>query len=437
MNRKESTMEMREKIYCELYRKNITEKECEEVLAGERKEDLAGDALPYLGDMEKDVAAIWECKNCKRYQAYRNGDCMKGIGDPMDIRLNKAIEFSVGKHAGQRRKGSSLPYIVHPLETMQILLSMDADCSLLMAGVLHDVVEDTDTTIEMLKELFGEEVAELVGGHSEDKSKSWKERKEKDIEDTEKGAPRLQMLVMADKVSNLRSLYMDYQKIGEELWERFHAPKEKQAWYYSKMIDALEQMQYNNKTSKIYWEMVGLFKDVFVKFYYSSFREEIYQICADGINYILDSRQPKWDILDGKMTEDVEEIPRKQAEWIEDRWAECFYNQVAMDMQDGEYELFTSPGRELTMTLRDRCITLRGCDMGTECEYMSGKDSYEFVYELEEEQTYKLFTILRARYVSGCKMDEILKREFGHEDGSVRFENYCRAEGVEFQFWAL
>lgn len=430
-------MGMEGKFYCELCRKDVTERECKEVLAGERYEDLAGDPLPYLENKVEKADEVWECRNCKRYEIYKTGDCMSGVGEATHVRLNKAIQFATDKHTGQKRKGSDLPYILHPLDTMIILQSMDADCALLMAGVLHDVVEDTDTTPEVLLELFGNDVAELVVGHSEDKSKSWEERKKKDIEDTANGSLRLQMLVMADKVSNLRSLYMDYQKIGEKLWERFNAPKEKQAWYYSKMIDALEQMQYNNKTSKIYWEMVGLFKDVFVKFYYSSFREEIYQICADGVNYILDSRQPKWDILDGKMTEDVEEIPRKQAEWIEDRWAECFYNQVAMDMQDGEYELFISPGRELTISLCDGCVTLRGYDMGAECESMTGKDSYEFVYILEQEQTQKLFTILRSRWVQEYKIDEILKQEFGHEDGSVRFENYCRAEGLDFQFWAL
>ena len=91
--------------------------------------------------------------------------------------LEKAIHFATSKHAGQLRKGTKVPYIVHPLETMNILRSMNADTNLLIAGLLHDTVEDTDTSIEEIKEVFGTDVAALVGGHSEDKSKTWVERK--------------------------------------------------------------------------------------------------------------------------------------------------------------------------------------------------------------------------------------------------------------------
>ena len=81
----------------------------------------------------------------------------------------------------------------------------------------------------------------------------------------------------------------------------------------------MEYMQYDSKTSKVYWEMVGLFKDIFVKFYYSSFWDEIYQICVDGENYCLDSSAPKWNELTYGLPDDVVEIDRRKAEWIEDR----------------------------------------------------------------------------------------------------------------------
>ncbi len=213
--------------------------------------------------------------------------------------------------------------------------------------------------------------------------------------------------------------------------------KKKQAQYYSRMIDALEDMQYNTKTSKVYWEMVGLFKDIFVKFYYSYFWDEIYQICVDGENYCLDSGTPKWNELTYRLPNDVVEIDRREAEWIEDRWAERFYNQVTSDLQDGEYELYSSPNRQLTITLRDRKLALCGCDTGKECELINGRDSYEFVYELGEESAYKLFTVLRMQYVQWCTIDEILKKEFGCEDGSMRFEEYCKAENIEYCFWSF
>lgn len=77
----------------------------------------------------------------------------------------------------------------------------------------------------------------------------------------------MKMLVMVDKVSNLRSIAADYRALGDELWKRFNAPVEKQAWYYSGVQDPLWDMQLDPDAAPVYWEMVGLYKDVFVKFY--------------------------------------------------------------------------------------------------------------------------------------------------------------------------
>lgn len=180
-----------------------------------------------------------------------------------DKRLEQAIEFATRKHSGQKRKGTSIPYIVHPIETMTILQRMNADTDLMIAGVLHDVVEDAKVPIEDIQKLFGEDVAYLVAEHSEDKAKTWTERKEADIKAVRAGSKRLKMLVMADKLSNLRALYSDYRDKKEKVWERFNAPAPMQAWYYSKMIDAMDDLQYEEDTEPFYREMCSLCKDIF------------------------------------------------------------------------------------------------------------------------------------------------------------------------------
>lgn len=76
--------------------------------------------------------------------------------------INKAIKFAANKHNGQNRKGKNVPYILHPLEVFNILYRMGADEDLLVAGLLHDVLEDADTTVEELKAEFSEDVAEFV-----------------------------------------------------------------------------------------------------------------------------------------------------------------------------------------------------------------------------------------------------------------------------------
>mgnify|MGYP001064948096 CR=1 FL=1 len=123
-----------------------------------------------------------------------------------NARLDQAILFATERHAGQLRKGTALPYILHPLETMQILSNMQADINLQIAGLLHDTIEDTDTTAAEIAALFGDDVAALVNHHSEDKSKSWLERKTQALTALQTADDRLKMLVLADKLSNLRSI---------------------------------------------------------------------------------------------------------------------------------------------------------------------------------------------------------------------------------------
>ncbi len=177
--------------------------------------------------------------------------------------LNKAIKFATEKHSKQFRKGTVIPYIVHPLETMTILLSMRADMNLLVAGVLHDTIEDTDTTYEEILSVFGEEVAKLVNSHSEDKSKTWDERKSNAINVLKTASTRHKMLVLADKVANLRSMYTDYIEFGDSFYSKFKAPKEKQAWYYNGIKDALDEMEENIYTQHVYREMKDLIQRIF------------------------------------------------------------------------------------------------------------------------------------------------------------------------------
>lgn len=152
--------------------------------------------------------------------------------------IHEAIEFAAIKHRNQTRKSTDIPYIVHPMEVMQILTANGCDEKTIVAGILHDTLEDTATTHEELSEHFGEDVADIVGGVTEDKSKSWKTRKLHTITTLPDESFESQ-LVCADKVANLRSMLADYEKQGENLWSRFNAPKSEIAWYYRGVRDAL------------------------------------------------------------------------------------------------------------------------------------------------------------------------------------------------------
>ena len=183
------------------------------------------------------------------------------------IRLNKAIHFATEMHAGSFRKGSTTPYICHPMEVMELLNEMNGDTNLMIAGLLHDVVEDTDATIRQVAGMFGVDVAALVAGHSENKSWSWEDRKRQCIIDTAGSGMREQMLVMADTISNQRSMLKDYRQHGDHFWGKFKRGKDQQCWYYSGKQDALWPMQFDPNTKPLYWQMVNDFKDIFVKYW--------------------------------------------------------------------------------------------------------------------------------------------------------------------------
>lgn len=178
--------------------------------------------------------------------------------------LNNAIAFAVEKHKNGLRKGTKMPYIVHPLEVMHNLMLMGADKNLMAAGVLHDTVEDTDATLEEIAEKFGEDVASLVASHTEkDKSLPWKKRKDIALEHLKHANKREQMLVLADKLSNMRAIARDYDKIQDKLWERFNRGKEEQAWYYGMGAASLVKLCEYNSTKTLYQEFVSLVNTVF------------------------------------------------------------------------------------------------------------------------------------------------------------------------------
>ena len=236
--------------------------------------------------------------------------------------LEEAIQFAMDAHKGATRKGSNLPYILHPLETMQILASMDADINLMIAGVLHDTIEDTDTTLNDIYNRFGADVANLVNGHTEDKDQIWYIRKLTTIEALPHETIRQKMLTLADKLANMRSMYKDLKQLGDKLWERFNAPKEFQSWNYSKLCDGLEDLKNYKETADAYWELTNLFKDIFVTYYIDEKRGLLHQISTDNEHYVLRKGDPMWHLAKNCPSIEAHIISRKEAEYIEDQWAE-------------------------------------------------------------------------------------------------------------------
>lgn len=173
--------------------------------------------------------------------------------------LNAAISYATECHKDGVRKGTNMNYIVHPLEVMHILFLMGADKKLMAAGVLHDTVEDTDATLKDIKARFGEFVAELVKSHTEQhKEWEWEKRKITAMTSELTASRAEKLLVLADKLANIRAIHRDYESLGEELWGRFNRGKDQQAWYYHSSANALRSLADDTAAKEFYDEYVEL-----------------------------------------------------------------------------------------------------------------------------------------------------------------------------------
>jgi len=166
-------------------------------------------------------------------------------------RYLEALSFAVERHAAVRqpRKGTDFPYAVHPIRVAEILDRFGYGEEVVIAGVLHDTVEDAGVSHAELTHEFGERVSELVKKASEpDKSVDWRARKQHTIAraTTENNLDAL-ALVAADKLDNVRSLQETLRARGEdETWKIFNADRRNQHWYYRTLAQTLLHRQPTN-----------------------------------------------------------------------------------------------------------------------------------------------------------------------------------------------
>ena len=119
--------------------------------------------------------------------------------------VDRALKFATIAHADQKRKYTGKPYIVHPIEVMQIVSTVEHDEAMLAAALLHDVVEDTDIDLDTIRDVFGDDVASLVDDLtdvSKPEDGNRKVRKALDREHSAQASARAQTIKLADLISN-------------------------------------------------------------------------------------------------------------------------------------------------------------------------------------------------------------------------------------------
>ncbi len=154
----------------------------------------------------------------------------------------KAVEFSFKAHGNQQRKDGKTLYISHPMSVGIILGSIGCGENVIIAGILHDIIEDTDIKKEKIKSLFGKKVADLVDQVSEeDKNNSYLIRKKKMAEKISVAENEVILIKAADILSNMTDLVVKLEKYGEKVFDIFNADKNRKIKQTEKMVSVVSQ----------------------------------------------------------------------------------------------------------------------------------------------------------------------------------------------------
>jgi (p)ppGpp synthase/HD superfamily hydrolase len=154
-------------------------------------------------------------------------------------RYDAALALAARAHRAQVRKGTDLPYIAHAVHVSVILIRHGFGEDMAIAGLLHDVVEDTNVPIERIATEFGDEVARLVAAVTESKTAGgaelpWEQRKAEKLERLATSGPDVAALKAADAIHNARSITADLLSEGPAVWRRFkRGPQESIAYYHA------------------------------------------------------------------------------------------------------------------------------------------------------------------------------------------------------------
>ncbi len=156
----------------------------------------------------------------------------------------EAIEFAAAAHRGQFRKGTRIPYLMHPLSAARTVIDAGCPEHVVAAAILHDIVEDTGHTVDEIRARFGSRVAELVEACSEPNHRdaTWESRKRHTVDALNSSTDQeILMVAIADKLDNIRSIREDHALRGEDTWKRFNRGREQQAWYYRSLSGAFRR----------------------------------------------------------------------------------------------------------------------------------------------------------------------------------------------------
>ena len=180
------------------------------------------------------------------------------------MNVNETKNFVKIAHKGQLRKyPKNTPYYTHLFRVGDILSEYGFSDDVVKAGLLHDLVEDTDYELDYIKENFGEDIAKYVDFVSEDKNLPWKERKLEYIRKLFSNESPVESIAisMADKIDNLEDSKKAHEEIGDEFFKKYMGDKKYHMWNYNNYFKELEKYLLNKNNPSLN-EMLARLKKV-------------------------------------------------------------------------------------------------------------------------------------------------------------------------------
>lgn len=152
-----------------------------------------------------------------------------------------ATQFIAGKYDNVYRAGVVVPYTTHLFGVARLLKNAGYREEVVIAGLLHDCLEDGRADERELRIYFGEEIVEFVRASTEpEKNIAWEERKREIIKTIQHKTDEQLAIMLAEKTHNVRAITVEVKQLGEQVWQNFKAPKEKQEWYYRSIIEEVK-----------------------------------------------------------------------------------------------------------------------------------------------------------------------------------------------------
>ena len=163
--------------------------------------------------------------------------------------VDRALAVAARCHAGQTRKDNPTPYIAHPVAVAMIVSDFTEDQDVVVAALLHDVLEDVPPSVYSAADMtaeFGERVTEMVRGVSEEKTAGeetppWRVRKEGYLAQLAEDSQECLLISAADKIHNLRSMVAAHGKLGADMWGIFNAGPDEKLWFYGAIADTVAE----------------------------------------------------------------------------------------------------------------------------------------------------------------------------------------------------